>query len=82
MLPFLKPRAKNSGIATVYRAPDEGKESEGSDLEGLHAAADDLHKAIQANDIKAIAAALKAAFEILDAAPHQEGPHESDEGQE
>ncbi len=78
MLPFLKTRKQDAGISTVYRASDESKPEEKDDASGLHAAAGDLHKAIQSNDIKGIAAALKAAFEICDSQPHEEGPHESE----
>ena len=74
MLPFLKAQRKSDGIATVYRSPDEGKEPDHAD-EGLIAAAADLLKAVESKDSRAIAAALKAAFEICDSAPHHEGEH-------
>jgi hypothetical protein len=75
MLPFLKTKRQDSGIATVYRAPDEGKEQKENDSQGLEVAATDLHSAIESKDIKGIAEALKAAFLILDAMPHEEGEH-------
>ena len=46
--------------------------------EGLLAAASDLLKAIEAKDHKAMAHAMRAAFDILESEPHEEGPHESD----
>jgi hypothetical protein len=77
ILPFLKHEPKSPGIAVVERKPDEGKEDPDA---GLHACAQDLINAIHSKDMKAVAAALKAAFELLDSAPHEEGPHlESEE---
>lgn len=77
MLPFLKPRKQSDGIATVYRAPDEGK-PEDSSSDGLEIAMEDLSKAHDAKDYKAMAEAFKAAFDICEAAPHHEGPHLED----
>jgi hypothetical protein len=41
----------------------------------MEAVAHDLVRAIHARDAKAVAEALKAAFEIADREPHEEGPH-------
>ena len=38
--------------------------------------ATDLLKAIEAKDVEQVASLLEEAFEVCDAAPHQEGPHE------
>jgi hypothetical protein len=38
-------------------------------------AADDLISAVHMKDSKAVADALKAAFEICDSMPHEEGQH-------
>ena len=73
MLPFLKRNkdASASGpVDSIKREPDEGAE-----YDALEAAAEDLSRAIDAKDIKGMAAALRAAFELCDSEPHQEGEH-------
>jgi 2C-methyl-D-erythritol 2,4-cyclodiphosphate synthase len=45
----------------------------------LHACAEDLLGAIEAKDVQGMTDALKAFFHIADAAPHEEGPHMSEE---
>ena len=47
--------------------------------DGLKAAAEDLLDAIKANDVDATASALRRAFRIADAMPHEEGPHGNEE---
>lgn len=47
--------------------------------EALHACAEDLLAAIHAKDVAGMTDALKAFFHIADAAPHEEGPHISEE---
>lgn len=42
---------------------------------GLTSAAEDLIQAVHAKDAKAVSEALKAAFEMCDSAPHDEGMH-------
>jgi hypothetical protein len=42
---------------------------------GLEAAAHELIQAITNKDPKAVAAALRNAFNLVDAAPHEEGEH-------
>jgi hypothetical protein len=81
MLPFLKNKnANNGGISMVYRKPDEKAEGgEVQDDHALEAAASDLHKAMQAGDIKAIAKAFRAAFEILESQPHDEYEQDNEE---
>jgi hypothetical protein len=54
-----------------------GSDDEGMDY--LEMCADDLKHALKAGDSKAIAAALRAAFELLDSEPHVEGPHTNEE---
>lgn len=77
LLPFLK-RTQEAGVQMPV--PSETREPDkGSDSEGLHAAAEDLMNAVHAKDIKAIASALKAAFELCDEQPHIEGPHLKEE---
>lgn len=78
MLPFLKNRqqAGISGVIMKTRAPDKQDESEQDDPgASIHACAEELIRALHARDPKAVAAALKDAFDILDSQPHIEGPH-------
>ena len=80
MLPFLKVK-KQTGVETVNRKPDVKPEDESSDQsgdEGLHACAQDILRAISDNDYKHLAMALQSAFELMDAAPHDEYDHDSD----
>lgn len=73
MLPFLKKDQEASAagpVESIRREPDEG-----ADYDVLESAAEDLATAIHAKDIKGIAAALRAAFELCDSEPHEEGPH-------
>lgn len=75
-LPFLK-KKEVSVVAPedhVTREPDE--ESDESEYDMLESAADDLISAIHSKDTKAVCSALRAAFEMLDMEPHEEGPHE------
>ena len=50
-------------------------ETEGTENQGLVAAAEDIMNAISAKDAKMLAGAIKAAFEMCDEMPHEEGPH-------
>lgn len=72
MLPFLKNQeASVSGpIEPVKRKPDDGE-----DYDSLESAVSDLYQAFEADDTKAGAAALRAAFDLLDSQPHKEGEH-------
>jgi len=73
MLPFLKHKQDSGTVAlpeTIKRESDE------SEYDMLEAAAEDLMHAVHSKDIKMIAQALRAAFEICDSQPHEEGPHE------
>jgi hypothetical protein len=75
MLPFLKER-KIASVLVAKRSP-EGEETTMPEVdEGLMAAAEDLIRAVHSKDAHAVASALKAAFEISDSQPHEEGPHE------
>lgn len=75
-LPFLKPKASSvSGIIIAHRKPDGGQEMEpeaGDDSAPLHACAEDLIRALGSKDAKAVAEALKAAYEICDSMPHED----------
>lgn len=73
MLPFLKQSQEasaSSPIETITRDHDDGEFDE------MEMAAEDLCDAVHAKDYKRVAEALKAAFEICDSQPHDEGPHE------
>ncbi len=48
-------------------------------MDAVVAAAEDVMAAIQRQDAKALARALRAAFEICDAMPHVEGEHVEEE---
>lgn len=73
MLPFLgQKRQQDGGSVSVS---SEGKVHSGEEDMGLISAAEDLCKAIERKDHKSIAAALKAAFEILESEPHTEGEY-------
>lgn len=69
MIPFLKHKeaAASGPIDSIKREPDEEPE-----FDTLEAAAEDLCRAIEAKDYKAIAAALRAAFDLLESQPHEE----------
>ena len=73
MLPFLKKNQEASAsgpIESQKREPDED-----ADRDMLEVAAQDLMDALHKKDAKALAAALRAAFELFDSDPHMEGPH-------
>jgi len=72
MLPFLKLKQEGSSSSPVEH---EMREPDG-DYDPLHSAAEDLISAVHSKSVKAVAEALKAAFEICESEPHEEGPHE------
>ena len=70
MIPFLKNKLDASAsmpAESIKREPDEEP-----DYDGLEAAAEDLCNAIEKKDYKAAASALRAAFELMEAQPHEE----------
>ena len=90
-LPFLrKKHSGNASLSVEYRKPDaEGEghhDKEDNDDEGLHACAQDIIECVSSGDKVGLAKALRAAFEILDSQPHEEGEHtnepESEESEE
>lgn len=73
MLPFLKQKHEgsvSSPVESKKREPDHEQE-----YDALESAVSDLFSAYKSMDFKAGAVALRAAFEILDSEPHEEGPH-------
>lgn len=74
MLPFLKRNHEASAstpVESIKREHDEDVE-----FDVLESAAQDLIDAMHSKDVKATAEALRAAFELCDSEPHEEGPHE------
>ncbi len=59
-----KHKMSMGGITTIARKPDEDKPD--SPDAGIEAAASDLINAIHSKDIKAVTAALKAVFQLMD----------------
>lgn len=74
MLPFLKKKPV-AGVIIAHRQPDQGPEEkpESEENHALMSAAEDIITAVESRDKKRLAAALQAAFEICDSAPHVEG---------
>ena len=73
MLPFLKKDEEGSvsvPVETKKRTPDED-----APFDALETAGQDLCDAVHAKDAKAVAQALRAAFELLESEPHEEGEH-------
>ena len=71
MLPFRKRQDEASASApveSIERTPDEGAE----EFDSMESAAQDLCDAVHSKDIKAVAAALRAAFELMESQPHEE----------
>jgi hypothetical protein len=65
-------------VIVARRKADGGHEpmhEEGEHEPAIMACAEDLIRAVEAKDIKGVAGAMKAAFEYLDAQPHEEGEH-------
>lgn len=79
MLPFLKNK-KQPGVIIQERAPDHPEMQRDDD--GLSACAQDLMDGIAKGNKQMIADAIRAAFQILDSEPHEEGPHLDDEEME
>lgn len=76
MLPFLKNKNQPSvaGLIMKTRAPDESPEQEDSEdsSAAIESCASEIIRAVHAKDPKAVAAALKDAFDILESMPHEE----------
>lgn len=83
MLPFLEPKNMSSIIIAKRKHDGAIKDDhiDGEEDQSLIVAAEDLIRAIEGKNATALAAAIKSAFEICDAMPHEEGPH-TQEGEE
>ncbi len=84
MLPMFAPKKIVSVISARRGKPDVDVAAEveapGSEMDpGLKAAAEDLLSGMQNKSVMDIAKALRAAFEVCDAMPHEEGPHLNEE---
>lgn len=74
MLPFLQ-KKNVAGLIMQQRKPDTEGTVEGLDDRAgadLDAHSDALIKSVQAGDVKGVSAALRAAFEAMEAQPHEE----------
>lgn len=70
MLPFLKKSQESTA------APSEPVMREHDDeFDSMEVAAQDVLHAVESKNAKALASALRAAFELCDSEPHNEGPH-------
>lgn len=71
MLPFLKKSQESSALPAdpVTRAPDDDS------FDVLEVAAQDLIAAVESKNAKGVASALRAAFDLCEGEPHNEGPH-------
>ena len=85
-LPFLKQR-KVAALIVQNRSADGGHDTVPEDHleQELTTCGEDLIRGVTNKDAKAVGDAIRAAFEILDSEPHEEGPHtnesEEDEGE-
>jgi hypothetical protein len=83
VLPFLKKKyeAGMGGVIVKTREPDKTQENQEVNEEdaAIEAVASDLIEAIHSKDVKRAAEAIRAAFEIMDSLPHEEGPHTNEE---
>lgn len=76
MLPFLKNKqdvSASTPMETKERKPDMDT------FDSMDTASQDVLDAIKANDVKALSAALRAACELCDSEPHEEGSHTNEE---
>ncbi len=73
MMPFQNKREASSS-APADRMP---RQADGQDQDdyGLQVAMQDLMDALTRQDAKAACEAFKAAFQLCDLQPHEEGPH-------
>lgn len=74
MLPFLK--HKQEGSMSEENDPIKRGSDDESEYDMLESAAEDLISAVHSKDVKAVCSALRAAFEMMESQPHEEGPHE------
>lgn len=68
MLPYLKPKMQPSLIVETRKADNTKETKPEDDDSGIVSCAEDLIRAVHAKDAKSVAAALRAAFDVLDSA--------------
>lgn len=84
MLPWMKDNKKSvAGLIMAKRKPDGGFEDmdpseDSKENYGLTACAEDILKAIEAKDAKALAKGLQDAFDVLESQPQEEMSQEGD----
>lgn len=81
-LPFLKDKKHTAGLIIQNRAADGSHDSVPEDHQdqGLETCGEDLIRAITSKDAKGVAAAMRAAFAILESEPHEEAGEPEQEG--
>ena len=79
MLPFMQKRKTPMVIVEQMKTTEEPESDKDYQIQAVEAAAQDLITAIASKNVRAVAEALRAAFEICDSMPHEEGPHTNDE---
>lgn len=81
MIPFMKPKMQTGIIFKERKAEGGISEAQDDDSMAMEACADDMIRAIHSKDSKMLAKAMKAAFDIMEASPHEEGPHLNEENE-
>ncbi len=71
MLPFLKNK-QDAAVAMPVEVQKREPDDE-SEYDTLESAGQDLIDAVHAKDARAVAAALRAGFELMESEPHREG---------
>ena len=74
-LPFLNQKRVAGSIMATRKAEGGIMDEDMEGQDPLHSAMEDLHSAMKAGNIEEMASAMRAAFQMLDAEPHEEGPH-------
>lgn len=73
------PKSIAKSIVDAEDMPGMAEESPESGMGDEELAAEDVLAAFAENDPKALAAALKSFFQVVDAKPHVEGEHEGED---
>lgn len=82
MFPFFKPKGSAGSVLILDRNSENDIHDEPDDLNELEAAMHPLMKALEMKDARAMAQAFSDAFQIADASPHVEYPHDSEQQEE
>lgn len=76
-LPWIKPK-QVAGLIVSRRKPDDSQEVTPESESPVLYCAEEILKAVSANDAKALAMALEHAFNILDSAEEDQEPQENE----